>query len=226
MDRHKSQHGPDDTASAGELARKESALAGLDLGKRTPSSDSPARTTPIPFTPSADTSILPIVTSQRDRFRQRNAELEEELRKQFQIISDLRAEIKSLQADNLKLYEKVRYMQSYREESSRRHAMSTLDPLPGNGGVPNDDMSKYRTRYEEAMNPFEAFRGREAARAYGNLNPMERGVLGLTRAILGNRRARNAFIFYALALHMLVMYTTYECTTSGGTQLQKQPAPL
>jgi len=35
------------------------------------------KTTPIPFTPSADTSILPIVTSQRDRFRQRNAELEE-----------------------------------------------------------------------------------------------------------------------------------------------------
>jgi hypothetical protein len=38
---------------------------------------SSARSTPIPFTPSADTSILPIVTSQRDRFRQRNAELEE-----------------------------------------------------------------------------------------------------------------------------------------------------
>ena len=32
---------------------------------------------PIPFTSSAETSILPIVTSQRDRFRQRNAELEE-----------------------------------------------------------------------------------------------------------------------------------------------------
>ena len=32
---------------------------------------------PIPFAPSAETSILPIVTSQRDRFRQRNAELEE-----------------------------------------------------------------------------------------------------------------------------------------------------
>lgn len=35
------------------------------------------QTKPIPFTSSANTSILPIVTSQRDRFRQRNAELEE-----------------------------------------------------------------------------------------------------------------------------------------------------
>lgn len=39
--------------------------------------DSAARSTPIQFTSSADTSILPIVTSQRDRFRQRNAELED-----------------------------------------------------------------------------------------------------------------------------------------------------
>ena len=65
----------------------------------------------------------------------------------------------------------------------------------------------------------------EAARAYSNLNPLERGVLILTRAVLGNRRARNAFIFYAVALHALVMFTTYECTMASGTQLQRQPGP-
>ena len=53
-------------------------LAGLDIGGKKAAADSPARGTPIPFAQSsADTSILPIVTSQRDRFRQRNAELEE-----------------------------------------------------------------------------------------------------------------------------------------------------
>ncbi|THH12105.1 hypothetical protein EW146_g7817 [Bondarzewia mesenterica] len=208
-----------------EFDSDEDVLAGLDLGKKAKSraNDSPARTTPIPFTSSADTSILPIVTSQRDRFRQRNAELEEELRRQFQIISDLRTEIRSLQTDNLKLYEKVRYMQSYRENTTT----STLDPLPAgpSNAASAAEMSKYRVRYEEAMNPFEAFRGREAARAYSNLNPLERGVLVLTRAILGNRRARNAFILYAVALHALVMFTTYECTISSGRQLQQQPGP-
>ncbi|KAJ6587105.1 CASP C terminal-domain-containing protein, partial [Mycena vulgaris] len=206
-------------------------LAGLDLGRKTVCSSSvysSVRSTPIPFASSADTTILPIVTSQRDRFRQRNAELEEELRKQFQIISELRTEIKNLQSDNLKLYEKVRYMQSYREEAGSRPVTSQLDPLPapsGSSARPADDMSKYRTRYEEAMNPFEAFRGREATRAYQNLNHIERGVLVLTRGILGNRRTRAFFIFYALALHLLVMFTTYECTTSSGGQLQKQPGP-
>ncbi|KAF5322540.1 hypothetical protein D9619_001570 [Psilocybe cf. subviscida] len=196
-------------------------LSHLDAKK----SDTSVRSTPIPFTSSADTSILPIVTSQRDRFRQRNAELEEELRKQFQIISELRAEIKTLQADNLKLYEKVRYMQSYREESASgagSRAVSQLDPLPAPASGRVDDMSKYQARYEEAMNPFEAFRGREATRAYQALNPIERGVLTLTRIILGNRRARTIFVCYALALHMLVLYTTYECR---GSTLQAQPNP-
>ncbi|KAI0930469.1 hypothetical protein AcW1_009144 [Taiwanofungus camphoratus] len=197
------------------------ALAGLDLGKKP--NDTSARNAPIPFTSSADTSILPIVTSQRDRFRQRNAELEEELRKQFNIISELRSEVKSLQADNLKLYEKVRYMQSYREDTAKRP--STLDPIPSTAATRSDDMSKYRARYEEAMNPFQAFRGREATRAYESLNVLERGVLVLTRAILGNRRTRTAFICYAIALHLLVMFTTYECTTSSGSQLQRQPSP-
>ncbi|KAH9839474.1 CASP C terminal-domain-containing protein, partial [Rhodofomes roseus] len=198
-------------------------LAGIELGKKTVS-DSPARTTPIPFGSSADTSILPIVTSQRDRFRQRNAELEEELRKQFNIISELRNEVKSLQADNLKLYEKVRYMQSYREDAAVRP--STLDPIPASANGRGDGMSKYRARYEEAMNPFQAFRGREATRAYESLNPLERGVLVLTRAILGNRRTRTVFICYAIVLHLLVMFTTFECATSSGPQLQKQPPPF
>ena len=101
---------------------------------------------PLAFAPSAlQHYLLPIPTTQ-------------ELRKQFQVISELRAEIRSLQSDNLKLYEKVRYMQSYRENS----AQSSLDPLPPSStGAPSaGELSKYSARYEEAMNPFEAFRGR------------------------------------------------------------------
>ncbi len=67
--------------------------------------------------------------------------------------------MKNLQSDNLKLYEKVRYMQSYREEAGARPVTSQLDPLPAPSGS-NDDMSKYRARYEANINPFEAFRGR------------------------------------------------------------------
>ncbi|KAI0001319.1 CASP C terminal-domain-containing protein [Russula compacta] len=228
------QHGQGNSDARLADTAEDDVLAGLglELGLTTKNKDPLVQTKAIPFTSSADTSILPIVTSQRDRFRQRNAELEEELRKQFQIISELRAEIRSLQSDNLKLYEKVRYMQSYRE-----NAHSTLDPLPASSiSTPSaGELNKYSVRYEEAMNPFEAFRGREAARAYSNLNPLERGVLQLTRAVLGNRRARNAFIGYAIGLHLLVMFTLFECTMSssgpssgsgGRMRIQPVPGPL
>ncbi|KAG0044507.1 hypothetical protein BGZ83_010272 [Gryganskiella cystojenkinii] len=69
-------------------------------------------------TSSTDQSILPIITSQRDRFRQRNGELEEQLRQQSEQISTLKNEMSQLQRDNLKLYEKMKYMQSYRDDSS------------------------------------------------------------------------------------------------------------
>ena len=175
------------------------ALGGLNIGRTddgsasgsVPSTGPNGIDSPIPFTSSSDTSILPIVTNQRDRFRARNAELEEvrfrkynisllllmttpvihlqELRKQFQTVSDLRTDVRSLQQDNLKLYEKVRYMQSYREESSAGpsgsvQGPSNATPLGAASGGANaraDEVgSRYKSMYEERMNPFEAFRGR------------------------------------------------------------------
>jgi homeobox protein cut-like len=162
-------------------------LAGLDIGSKpvcpsgtptwqyTDAQVQDGRSTP----QNGDASILPIVTSQRDRFRQRNAELEEELRKQFDTISDLRAEIKSLQADNLKLYEKVRYMQSYKDGTAggsggggygngNGNGNGVGGPSTGGAGILNgvmnrgreDEIGRYKDKYEESMNPFEAFKGR------------------------------------------------------------------
>jgi hypothetical protein len=101
----------------------------------------------------------------------------QELRHQYRIISELRAEIKTLQTDNLKLYEKVRYMQSYRHDMAVQPGQGTngsavltdiisgsvtKDPYNGGSGPrPRDgDLAKYRDKYEQSMNPFEAFRGR------------------------------------------------------------------
>ena len=180
----------------------------------------------------ADTSILPIITSQRDRFRSRNAELEEELRKQFETITELRAEVKTLQADNLGLYEKLRYLQSY---GSRAAGDSVVDigaypPPPPR----HDDDDKYRAKYEESMNPFEAFRGRvsqpspallfgtyspnlsvhlhqqEQSRAIAALNPLERLLHMATRLVLGHRRMRLLFTAYAIFLHFMVFGMLFE----------------
>ncbi|BGP40941.1 hypothetical protein JCM10449v2_004906 [Rhodotorula kratochvilovae] len=185
-------------------AAREDPLAGLQLGKK-PQEGAPAQAAP--FQSSAETSILPIITSQRDRFRQRNGELEEELRRQFNTISELRSEIKTLQTDNLKLYEKVRYLQSYRDEAgmAARQQAGFSHTVRG-----DEELGKYQNKYEESMNPFEAFRGRERGRAIHMLNPLEKVLLSISTVVLSNRLSRNLFVVYALGLHFFVLSTLYK----------------
>ncbi len=132
---------------------------------------------------STESSMLPIITSQRDRFRTRNAELEEELRKLSLTIGELREEVKTLQADNLGLYEKVRYLQTYGPEQqgangkARGHTgipmggstsavmaartdASGAYPPPSGANFADRREDRYRRKYEERMDPFQAFRGR------------------------------------------------------------------
>ncbi|EGU12038.1 hypothetical protein RTG_01920 [Rhodotorula toruloides ATCC 204091] len=208
------QGGPDAHA-------REDPLAGLQLGKKASLLDAPP-VQPHPFQSSAETSILPIITSQRDRFRQRNGELEEELRRQFNTITELRGEIKTLQTDNLKLYEKVRYLQSYRDEGmAARQQAGFSNVVRG-----DEELGKYHNKYEESMNPFEAFKGRERGRAIHGLNPLEKVLLSLSTVVLSNRITRNLFVLYAFGLHFFVLSTLYHYTQSADKALPVVQPPI
>jgi homeobox protein cut-like len=104
-----------------------------------------------------------------------------------------------------------------------------------------DDIGRYKDKYEESMNPFEAFKGRvsfcalssgfkltkqEAQRAIQALNPLDRAVFALTKTIIGNRRARSAFILYAATLHILilfVLFNTMSASDSSGKAISIKP---
>ena len=81
-----------------------------------PAADSPRTSFDVSSSAREDKSILPIITGQRDRFRQRNAQLEEELKKQESAMEDLRGEVAMLKQDNLKLYEKLKFVHVWKEE--------------------------------------------------------------------------------------------------------------
>ncbi|PWN25486.1 hypothetical protein BDZ90DRAFT_228251 [Jaminaea rosea] len=207
------------------------------------SSSAPARnvvSTSTPASSSSSESVLPIIVSQRDRFRARNAELEEELRKQFDVVTQLRSDVKGLQADNLALYEKVRYLQSYGGSGSSAASMVTAVPARTDasgayppqrsyqqergGLIPSSIASgsstphpedKYRRRYEASMNPFEAFRGREQRSALARLNPLERLLHAAATVLVKDRRARIAAVLYAAGMHLLIFFVMVEYTFSG-----------
>lgn len=160
--------------------------------------------------------ILPMITAQRDRFKKRNTQLENELSECHRTVSSLRQEIASLQKDNLNLYEKTRYVSTYNRAGPTSASASSYatNPNPSTVHVSNSTSSglaldRYRSAYESNISPFAAFRGRESARAYKRMSLPERIVFSITRMVLATRTSRNLFAGYCVALHVLVFFALY-----------------
>ncbi len=165
--------------------------------------------------------ILPMITAQRDRFKKRNVQLEQELGESHKTVSQLRQEIAALQKDNLNLYEKTRYVSSYnRSATVGASAMTSSSSAIGQNanpssvsiggtGTPGIALDRYRKAYESNISPFAAFRGRESARAYRRMSFPERVVYSITRMVLASRTSRNLFAAYCVALHIVVFFSLY-----------------
>lgn len=152
--------------------------------------------------------ILPMVTAQRDRFKKKMGELEQELQKQYQTVSSLRGEVASLQKDNLNLYEKTRYVSTY-NRTATSGASYAGNPNPSTVVIGSGSDARYKSAYEANISPFQAFRGRESARAMKRMSLPERAVFQLTRMVLATRTSRNLFALYCVGLHLLVFMMLY-----------------
>ncbi|KAI0124377.1 CASP C terminal-domain-containing protein [Xylariales sp. AK1849] len=160
--------------------------------------------------------MLPMITAQRDRFKKRITQLENELSDSHRTISQLRQEIAALQKDNLQLYEKTRYVSTYNRggPSASSSTAYASNPNPstvaiGGTGNPGIALDRYKKAYESNISPFAAFRGRESARAYKRMSFPERVVYSVTRMVLASRTSRNLFAAYCVALHVLVFFSLY-----------------
>jgi len=111
-------------------------------------------------------------------------------------------QLESLRTDNIKLYEKIKYLQSY-----GNRATSTIDLE-----ARKDDVieQKYSELYEESVNPFAVFNRKEKYRRYKELNPAEKVVLSSGRLLLSSRGSRLFIFFYSVMLHILVFATLYK----------------
>ncbi|XP_055475310.1 protein CASP-like [Psammomys obesus] len=147
-------------------------------------------------------SLLSIISSQRERFRTRNQELEAESRMAQHTIQALQSELDSLRADNIKLFEKIKFLQSY----------------PGRGSGSDDTEMRYSSQYEERLDPFSSFSKRERQRKYLGLSPWDKATLGMGRLILSNKMARTIGFFYTLFLHCLVFLVLYKLAWSESVE--------
>ncbi|KAJ2435241.1 hypothetical protein GGF42_009086, partial [Coemansia sp. RSA 2424] len=165
---------------------------------------------------SANTGLLEIVTGQRDRFRQRNIELDDELRAQGASVGELRRQVDQMKQDNLRFYEEIKYLRSYTSTMAAASLSSSsqqqpdgdsaiVSVMPTIGGRSNGrrqiDMdtgvgAKYKGMYEESLNPFNAFHRRETSRRVRSMGILDRLIYMFSNFVMGNRRARMAMLFY------------------------------
>ncbi|TVY47898.1 Protein CASP [Lachnellula occidentalis] len=169
--------------------------------------------------------ILPMITAQRDRFKKRNTQLENELSESHRTLSSLRQEVASLQKDNLNLYEKTRYVSTYNRAAPTASSTSSYATNPNPSTIQMSSstssglgLDRYRSAYESNISPFAAFRGRESARAYKRMSLPERIVFSITRMVLATRTSRNLFAGYCVALHVLVFFSLYWLGTADVEQ--------
>ncbi|XP_062887646.1 protein CASP-like isoform X4 [Mobula hypostoma] len=143
-------------------------------------------------------SLLSIISSQRERFRARNQQLESDNHMMQQTIHALQNELDNLRADNIKLYEKIKFLQNY----------------SGRGSSSDDTELRYSSQYEERLDPFASFSRKERQRRYLSLSPWDKATLSMGRIILSSKLARTIAFFYTLLLHCLVFLVLYKVAWS------------
>ncbi|XP_037092154.1 protein CASP-like [Pollicipes pollicipes] len=143
-------------------------------------------------------TILPIVSAQRERFRHRIQELEQERYMLQHELGLKESDIDDLRRDNLKLFEKIKYLQSYSAQKSSSQ----------------DVESRYSSQYEDSLDPFSSFSRRERSRKYAQLSPFEKITLSMGQLVLSSKGARTAAFLYTLLLHLLVFAVLYKMAYS------------
>ncbi|KAG5398355.1 hypothetical protein IGI04_020169 [Brassica rapa subsp. trilocularis] len=153
-------------------------------------------------------SMLKVICSQRDRFRARLRETEEEIRRLKEKIGFLTDELEKTKADNVKLYGKIRYVQDYNHDKVvSRGSKKYVEDLES--GFSSDVESKYKKIYEDDINPFAAFSKKEREQRVKDLGIRDRITLSSGRFLLGNKYARTFAFFYTIGLHVLVFTCLY-----------------
>ncbi|KAG6574320.1 CASP-like protein [Phytophthora cinnamomi] len=160
---------------------------------------------------SSDSKMLEIVRGQRDRFRERMKELQSEKNRVEELAQSYKSTVARLETDNMQLYHKIRYLQSYGGDgkSAGSRVKPNFSALEDGSGGASDVEARYRGMYEEKMNPFVQFNKMENQQRFTNLNPVDKILLTSAKLLLGHRITRNMAFGYILLLHFLVVATLY-----------------
>ncbi|KAK9858886.1 hypothetical protein WJX84_001830 [Apatococcus fuscideae] len=141
-------------------------------------------------------TMLSALCSQRDRFRERVQQVEEQLASAHQDHMQLKRDLDSARADNVALVERLRFVQGYQSQQRRRA-----------GDVERGEVeSRYSSAYEEKINPFADFRSKERESRRRQMHVADRLMYEFWQLISGDKWARIFVFAYTLLGHFLVFW--------------------
>jgi homeobox protein cut-like len=165
-------------------------------------------------------SVTSIIMAQRDRLRARCEAVEAE-RDSFK--RELQSQVdssESLKADNTKLFEKMRYLQSY---DGNKKGGNRGGKILARTASRDLDLEALEQRYEASVDPFRQFGRAERQRKLQEMSPVERTVFVVAKTFLSSKEMRMFLFVYVFAMHFLVFMTTYHWSTSdSGCSIMNQ----
>ncbi|KAL0022630.1 hypothetical protein WJX77_011900 [Trebouxia sp. C0004] len=169
-----------------------------------------------------DNTMVKVLCSQRDRFKDRANQLELQLAQAREEAQSAKGQVEAIRGDNLALLERLKYVQGYQSQSRPRHM---ADPEAG------EVEGRYSKAYEEKMNPFSDFRSREREARRQQMNVLDRIMFEFGQFISGSQYARVFVFCYTLALHLLIMgvlarWSHGHSQTLAATELLQAQQPL
>lgn len=128
-------------------------------------------------------------------------------------------QLDSLRSDNVKLYEKIKFLQSFSKGSNSSSSngndyLARWEGSGGAGGSGGDEeaahvLNKYTNDYERKLDPFSKFNYREKQKRYTNLKLHDKFTLNFAGFVLSSKTARLVFFAYFLIMHLLIFGSLY-----------------
>ena len=152
--------------------------------------------------PEKDHGLVSILLSQRERFKDKHLALQHDFDTVKHQSNELQIRISTLEHDNMRLYDKIRFLQSYPHTSQSEM-------------LPDKSLQRYSHDYESKLDPFTAFNRREIFSRYSRMPGTDRAIFNIGKVILSNRITRRLTLLYLLIIHILLFiglyfYTHYE----------------
>ncbi len=178
---------------------------------------------------SENNPMLSVVLGQRDRYRERLAVVEGKLVKTQRDLETVQNLQQALEKDNIQLYSKIRYLQSFGTSgaSAAENSMGS-SPRPGmkinrrggggsgsgedsGGDVESGSVteSRYSSLYEQKISPFAIFSQSEKDRKLSELTVADRIIYNTASTIISTQGGRTIVLCYLGAMHLLIFAIMY-----------------